>query len=505
MKTLILTLTCVIALSQAVTAAELTAEEQKGKVIYDKRCIGCHGETGKGDGPAADRLRPRPRSFKVARYKFTFTEFGKLPQDSTLVRWVTEGLPGSSMPAWKDILNEDEIKSVVSYIKTLSRKFARAKKKGRTPKPISVGAPPKWTEADIKAGRELFLKNCAKCHGDEGRGSGPSAIALKHDLGDRIWPRNLTKGWMYRAGNKPEDIFRTLATGITGTPMPSHISLDPEEKGAVTIDEAWKVVGFVDSIVVRGRPNTKEVIFSKFVEGDLPKDSKDERWSALTPGYLPLVSQIIEGDRWFKTTLESVYVRSMYNDKDIVILVEWDDRSNSPLDKANEKFPENEPDAMAIQLPTVIPTGMEKPYFLGGNADTPVVLWKWTNGKGAEVLSSKGILKQEKMSDENQVLSVSTSYKAGRWSALFKRSLKGSTEDDLTFEPGKYLPIAFNGWDGSNGEKNEQRAISIWYWILLEPPKTMTVYLFPAFIGLLIAAGEVALIKKAKNKDRRRD
>lgn len=473
--------------------AELTAEQaEKGKVIYEKRCIHCHGVTGKGDGPSADRLRPRPRNFASGMYKFTYTEFGKLPQDSTLFTRVSEGLPGSSMQAWKGILKEDDIWNVVAYIKTFSRKFARDKKRGRVPKPIEIGTPPQWTDADREEGKKMFLEKCEKCHGKTGRGSGPSAFGLTDDWQDRIWPRNLTKGWLYRGGNSPEDIYRSIITGITGTPMPGFAdTFKPEQ--------AWKIVGYVDSIVERKRPRVKEVVVSKFLEGDLPTDPMDERWNTLERRYFPLVPNITEGERWFKPTLESVDARSYYNDKEISILVIWDDRTASPLPAVSDKYPQNGPDAIAIQLSPTIPTGMEKPYFLGGNAKGHVILWKWTNGEKPGVLIGRGILNQTAMPDENQIVTVTAKFVEGQWRAVFKRSLIGPTEDDLTIEVGKYIPIAFNGWDGNNGEKDEKRAISIWYWLLLEPPFSAKIYLVPLLVGLLVAAGEVALVVKAKN------
>ncbi len=482
--------------SAKLTPDKLTEEQAiKGKPVYERLCAGCHGMKGKGDGPAAERLRPKPRDFRRAVYKYTYVEFGKRPQDSTLYKWVADGLPGTSMPGWKDVLKENEIWNVVAYIKTLTKKFKRDEKKGRVPKPISIGTPPQWTEANITNGKELFDKNCEKCHGKKGKGSGPSAVSLQDDGKDRIWPRNLTKGWTFRGGTTPEDIYRTVATGVSGTPMPAHLEVLKE-------NEIWNVVGYLDSIVQRERPKIAEVLISKSVEGDLPTDPSDERWNAVEKRYFPLVSQIIEGNRWFKTTLESVYAKSLYNDKGIAIYVEWDDPSGSPLEIPVEMFPENTPDAVAVQLPTEIPTGLEKPYFLGGSQKTPVILWKWTNGQsgkqnGATFIST-GITRQNPAVDDNQAMKAAAKYENGTWKAVFVRPLAGSGENDLTIEIGKYIPVAFNAWDGNNGEKEEMRAVSVWYWLLLEPPKSMKVYLWPVLIGLLVVVGEAVLVIKAK-------
>jgi mono/diheme cytochrome c family protein len=59
-----------------------------GRTVYAARCVECHGESGKGDGPGAYQLTPRPRDFTLARYKIRTTETGSLPTDDDLIRSV---------------------------------------------------------------------------------------------------------------------------------------------------------------------------------------------------------------------------------------------------------------------------------------------------------------------------------------------------------------------------------------------------------------------------------
>ena len=84
---------------------------EKGKQVYYKRCVWCHGVEGGGDGPSADRLFTRPRNFIQGTFKIRFTDSGELPLEEDLIKTVTNGLPGSAMPAWGGFLNPDEIKS----------------------------------------------------------------------------------------------------------------------------------------------------------------------------------------------------------------------------------------------------------------------------------------------------------------------------------------------------------------------------------------------------------
>ena len=79
-------------------AAAQSGDVALGKAVYEKRCAGCHGEGGKGDGPAAELLLPRPRDFTAGKYKIRTTA-GALASDQDLLRIVTDGMPGTSMPS----------------------------------------------------------------------------------------------------------------------------------------------------------------------------------------------------------------------------------------------------------------------------------------------------------------------------------------------------------------------------------------------------------------------
>ncbi len=112
------------ALWGGILAGDMAAAGQ-GKVIYDDKCAHCHGAEGKGDGSGADRLSPRPRDFTRGQYKIRSTESRELPTDDDLFRIVTDGMPGTSMPGWPGLSNEER-RAVVAYIKTFSKSFERA-------------------------------------------------------------------------------------------------------------------------------------------------------------------------------------------------------------------------------------------------------------------------------------------------------------------------------------------------------------------------------------------
>ena len=68
---------------------------------------------------------------------------------------------------------------------------------------------------------------CWECHGDTGLGDGAKAPGLKDDLKFPIKPADLTTG-QFKSGPAVEDIFRTMSTGLSGTPMPSYSDSLPE-------------------------------------------------------------------------------------------------------------------------------------------------------------------------------------------------------------------------------------------------------------------------------------
>ncbi len=95
-----------------------------GKALYGELCSQCHGEQGDGQGVMADLLDPRPRDFRRGIYKIRRTPQGELPTDQDLFRIVGNGMPGTSMPAWRGLLSDVQIWQLVAYIKSFAADFA---------------------------------------------------------------------------------------------------------------------------------------------------------------------------------------------------------------------------------------------------------------------------------------------------------------------------------------------------------------------------------------------
>ena len=101
-----------------------------------------------------------------------------------------------------------------------------------------AGGGDKYVKRHLARGKLLYddpkKGACLKCHGEFGRGDGPESGTQKDDWGARIDPGDLTKPWPLRPGGRLEDLYRTLSTGINGTPMPGYADTLSE-------DDRWNI------------------------------------------------------------------------------------------------------------------------------------------------------------------------------------------------------------------------------------------------------------------------
>lgn len=215
----------------------------KGRYVYEKQCAVCHGERGRGDGPWAEGLTDKPRNFRAGIFKFRTTPFGKLPTESDLRRTIRSGISGTAMPTFQK-LTDSEVDSVIVYLTHLSRTWDD---EALHAAPLALPEKaPDWflqeeeREQHRETGAKLFATTCAACHGPEGHGDGPGAKGLIDVWENPVLPAVLSKEH-HKSGDRPTDLFRTIATGLNGTPM---VGFD----GVLQTEQIWDLVAFLKSI-----------------------------------------------------------------------------------------------------------------------------------------------------------------------------------------------------------------------------------------------------------------
>jgi cytochrome c oxidase cbb3-type subunit 2 len=167
-------------------------------------------------------------------FKFRLTK-EPLPTDGDLLRTITRGIRGTAMPAWYDLPLNDRL-AVIQYIKYVlavdrsdpAKPYAFFIEEPPGP-PLYIARPPAASEPIIARGKEVWqIAKCWECHGQTGKGDGEKAAGLKDDLGFSVVPADLTSG-QFKSGPAVADMFRTITTGLSGTPMPSYRDSLPEE------------------------------------------------------------------------------------------------------------------------------------------------------------------------------------------------------------------------------------------------------------------------------------
>ncbi len=175
----------------------VTGTTVDGEQLWQDKCSGCHGAEGRGDGPAAEWLEPRPVDLSEHRY-----------QADLLADILWNGVHGSSMPAWRE-LSSEQLGAVAQVVDTFSQVEA-------------VGA----NTALLAPGRNVYQTHCAECHGDAGDGDGFAA----EDLPIPIMPTDFTRELL-----SEEAALRVLRQGVPGTSMaPWGDRLSEQEMRAAT-------------------------------------------------------------------------------------------------------------------------------------------------------------------------------------------------------------------------------------------------------------------------------
>jgi mono/diheme cytochrome c family protein len=253
---------------QTLGGVEVSAKVlEKGRHVYRRYCVSCHGAAGDGKGPAAYGQWPAPRDFRQAKFKFTGVQDRGLPSDTELRRVITQGLRGTYMRAW--ILQEAELEAVVQYIKTFSKEGKGFRSKRLKIKEPEIPADPYVSAAEVegavKKGEELYhaMFQCSSCHpayvkaeqvlawdavmrpespfdsipkySENYRSVLLPPDFLRHEV--RAIRVRTVKG---KVDHNASDLYRTIAYGLQG-PMPGY--------GHLGVENVWAVAHYLKSLL----------------------------------------------------------------------------------------------------------------------------------------------------------------------------------------------------------------------------------------------------------------
>jgi cytochrome c oxidase cbb3-type subunit 3 len=199
---------CVIGLISVAAHAGNTYE---GYTLFNQSCFLCHGTDGKGNGPLAKKLDVAPADLtneKGGAAKSSDRRLFGMIQGT-----VKHGSGNSAMPQWGLAMPENQIESLVSYIRFLQH---------------SNNSLP----GDPKLGKIVYEDNCAACHGRSGKGDGPLAEVLNLKARDHTDSAEMNK--------LPNS--RLLNVVTNGTPGKS---LMPGWKGILSSEEIEGAVSYL--------------------------------------------------------------------------------------------------------------------------------------------------------------------------------------------------------------------------------------------------------------------
>jgi mono/diheme cytochrome c family protein len=180
---------------------------------FQTLCARCHGSMGDGKGPIAIYLDPYPRDLTKAGFMNSKTE-------ERLIQSIREGVAGTSMPAWGRILNDDQIRGLLSHIQTNYVKDARRPLKARQ---VPDANPVQASADSIRRGEQIFMQRCTGCHGKKADGKGPNSL----DITPR--PRNLRNADFLNSVSDRR-LFEAILYGVQGTAMPPWVDYGLTQK-----------------------------------------------------------------------------------------------------------------------------------------------------------------------------------------------------------------------------------------------------------------------------------
>ncbi len=508
-----------------------------GRGLYVQHCAACHGQNGDGRGIAATYLFPKPRDFRAGRFRLVSTA-NNVPTSEDLAAALTRGMPGSSMPSWAHLSDLDRgaiVQEVMRlradgvremYVKTLKEdeeltdeEIAQSAVQEeieafvkRFTTPGESSEVPEFGEPDsdaIARGKEIYFKqSCHSCHGKEGKGDG---VQKQFDAeGYPTQPRDYTRG-IFKGGHDPASLYRRIAYGMPGTPMPGTAKATPQER----VDLVHFIRSMSNEETRNGAVLKRRQLVAKRVE-QIPASGSDG-WSSIPATGIQAIPL------WWRDDSDpDLQTQIVHDGQTIAIRLSWRDDSEDKHATRTQSFE----DAVAVELYR----GVAEPFIGMGGPNSPVDVWFWDADRQMQQLventypntvvdiypfsealvasaeldrdgartadqpdislparaSGNPIMPTDKQSGassltvggpgtvtfripQSRLVTADGQYRNNRWTVVMKRSLSVESESDgVSLEAGTPVSIAFAIWDGSQRDRDGKKLVTIWNDLELE-------------------------------------
>lgn len=499
---------CAIALPSCVALAPESegASERRELAarLFAEHCAACHGAAGEADGRVAASLFPPPRRFSDGRLRLTSARDGR-PVRADIEATLRRGMPGSAMPSW-EWLGDEAVGALAGHVlelvevgaerritlesltagEALDRAAARERAKELVQAEARFEAPPRVTpNASVLArGKALYRENCARCHGETGRGLGLEP--RWNEDGSLNWPRDFTAGAL-KGGASFEALATRIACGMPGSAMPSF-ELPQADLAALATYTASLIPQASEERLVQ---RSGELV-ARLIDGHLPTNGLDERWKDA-----PELEVTLAPIAWRDDAVFSVHVAALHDGHELALRLRWNDPTRD--DRLSVEREEPRLDAAAVALSNE----MAPPLAGMGAEEHPVNLWHWrassavdllgvldlveaaphllrdplansaradvaplylpapggalSGGRSAE-LEGRGAGATEPHEGDLRTLACHT---GSEWNVVFVRAL--ASNDERAVELGREpLVAAFAIWDAARGDHGAVKSFSIW-------------------------------------------
>lgn len=475
------------------------------EALFERNCATCHGVDGRGDGPAAYLLDPKPRDFRKGAFRLVSTDNGVATEED-IVLTITRGMPGTPMPPWPQ-LSDDERRGLAKHVLSLRRDelIQKHTKRGKARAEAEKKADAKMKPGEVLAAAKpagdhspeqllaSFVELCAKCHAEDG--TGRDDPAWRTSEGHPIKSRNFKAG-VFKGGRDDVELYRRIAAGMPGTPMPAFGTIPPEQ--------IWKMVTYIQSL---SDPAAQEQAWVRPTEIAAKKVSSVPKniggWNGIDAAPVTLFP-LWEDDR----AVTHADVRVAYSTSEVGVLLEWKDPTRSTSGTSVEDFS----DGAAIQFSAEA----DPPLFAMGAPGRSVTIWHWKGlweaeqppmvqgpagpadtfysdehgwmlgasikdddsfhtGRAANNPTSanpKSGSADELIAEQFGTLtprprkslsvSVVSQWADGTWKVLFRRDLKATEQDGLELGVGATVSVAFAIWEGDIGDRDGKKSVTVW-------------------------------------------